>query len=448
MYALHAVLLPQVLSGWGTVMRDVVVPRTVELLRGMGQLPTSSKLEVPAITVGLQARVDQVVSQLLTAEARNHVVLLHGDGGVGKSTLARAVFNQLHEGNPGMACHAVAMGPGTQSASSIVQAQCSLLQHLIAVEGIVVHSADEGRMVLSQNLEGKRVLLLLDDVWGDSLSLLLPRRLTELLGEGSTVLVTSREAEAARRFDDGHGMLEVEVQHLSEQESIELLCSYAFGCSRPPAGEEDRVRLAVARCAGLPMALEVLGRYLARVGDQREFWLQFEQAVQLAYGGERAGRVESERTVFGAVAVSWNALDSEEKDTLLDIVWVLRGQPWGLVEAYCQYGVLQRLCELGLVTRRNLEGDRDEGSAVQVCIPDIIMDFCKFGIHGRQGRWLDLRRALGGRDALSRLLVEVSSLLHDCNMCAQSIYMPTLVCIAKLVQFCPIKHAVCMRAGW
>jgi hypothetical protein len=400
--------MPQASSGWGAVMRDIVVPRTVELLRGMGQMPAASKLEVPAITVGLQAKVDQVVSQLLATEGRSRVVLLYGAGGVGKSTLARTVFNQLHKGNPGMACHAVTMGPGTQSASSIVQVHCSLLRHLCAVEDAVVHSADEGRMLLSQNLEGRKVLLLLDDVWGDSLSLLLPRRVTELLGGGSTVLVTSREAEAAMRFDDG--MLEVEVQHQSEQESIELFCSYAFGCSRPPAGEEDRVRLVVAKCGGLPMALEVVGRYLARVVDQREFWLQFEQAMQLAYGRQQAGRLESKRTLFGAVAVSWDALAGEEKDTLLDIVWVLRGQPWERVQAYCQYGVLRRLRERGLVMQL-LAGDWDEGSAVQVGVPDIIVDFCKFGIHGHHGRWLDLQSDLGGSDTPTRRLAEVSSLL-------------------------------------
>jgi replication-associated recombination protein RarA len=155
----------------GTALRDKVVERTVNLLCAMGEMPTKRPLEEPDIKVGLEAKVDRVV-QLLTT-GNDSMVLLHGMGGIGKTTLARAVFNHLHANHPTLPCCFLGLDPDTKVAA-IPQKQQQLLKDLARVERGTPSNAEEGRGLLAETLQGKRVLLVVDNVWGDRLGFLLP----------------------------------------------------------------------------------------------------------------------------------------------------------------------------------------------------------------------------------------------------------------------------------
>jgi hypothetical protein len=61
------------------------------------------------------------------------------------------------------------------------------------------------------------------------------------------------------------------------------------------------------------------------------------------------GRLEAERTLFGALKLSWGLLKPEEQEALLDIAWFMKGQRWAWVQLHCGPSLLQRLCHLGLV---------------------------------------------------------------------------------------------------
>jgi hypothetical protein len=112
-------------------------------------------------------------------------------GGRGKSTLAKVLFNRLAGSVPHSAFVEIQEGDG----------QDKTAQHLAAALKALGASGEaaEGAAVLSSRLKGfvrdRKVLLVLDNVWTASqLTALLPTA----LGEGSTVIVTSRSA----RFTD------------------------------------------------------------------------------------------------------------------------------------------------------------------------------------------------------------------------------------------------------
>jgi hypothetical protein len=351
-------MLLQVRSAWGTKMRDKVVEVAVQLLCDMGQMPFRRPVEEPAVKVGLEAKVDQVV-QLLTVQVNNNLVLLHGMGGISKTTLARAVFNRLHGNHPTLPCCFLKLDPDVEA--DIVQKQQQLLKDPAHVAEPSVTDAEDGRAALGEKLKGKRVLVVVDNVWDDALEFLLSKDVMQLLGEGSVVLVTSREQEAARKLDR---VVEVEMDYLSEVESVELFCKHAFPELAPaPSDWVEHVKqsrwasqiLGVLKmCGRLPMALEVVGRYFAAIPDKAEFYESF----QKAYSTQKVDRKEAERTLYGALRQSWGILEPEEQEALLDIILLVRGgsgldrPDWGRLQHHCGSYVLYRLCALGLLKQQ------------------------------------------------------------------------------------------------
>jgi hypothetical protein len=360
-------------------MRDKVVEGAVQLLCDMGQMLTRSALEEPDIKVGLEAKVGHVV-RLLTAEGSNSMVLLHGMAGIGKTTLARAVFNRLQESNPTLPCCFLGLDPYMKE-EDITKQQRQLLTELAHVEGSPQSKPEGGRDELAQRLMGKRVLLMVDNAWDDVLEFLLPRNFMRLLGEGSMVLVTSREKGAAK---EQAWVVEIEMEYLSPEQSAELFCKYGFpGPALAPRSSwmeyvaqsqwTSHFTAALKVCAGLPMALEVVGRYFAAIADKGEFYSTFQKACSK----QKAGRKEAERTLFGALRLSWSILEPDEQDALLDIASMLNGQPWDWVQHHCGSFVLGRLCGLGLVKQQDGERQSHQNRRVQlVTVHDTVSTFC------------------------------------------------------------------------
>jgi NB-ARC domain len=235
--------------------------------------------------------------------------------------------------------------------------------------------------------------VVIDNVWGDQLEWLLPRNIMQVLGEGSMVLVTSREATAAAKFvgrreedeeEAGQRVQEVEMGYLQDKESMELFCLYAFGSCSIPACEkqwEKQVVGLVRRCGGLPMAVEVLGRHLkasSATGPmaKHQFWKRVEEELLHAYERVSADRLDGCPTLNGALELTWNVLDEEEQATLLDIAWFLKGQEWELVAWLCEHRLLERLEQLGLV-KQQLDSSCARSKKQLVYMHDAMVDFCK-----------------------------------------------------------------------
>jgi hypothetical protein len=342
-----------------------VVEDTGRLLWELGEMPTESKVEVPDVVVGLDARVGEMV-QLLTAGRSSHMALLHGMGGIGKTTLARIVFNKLHGKDPTVPCCFVGLEPGTNK-DGIVAVQRHILKKL--GNGADVFSAEEGRKELAAQLGSKKVLLVVDNVWDDQLEQLLPRGIMEVLGEGSSVLVTSRDLRAVHSFK---GAELVHAELLSEEEAVQLLCRHAYaGSSSPPAAEAEQVKRVVERCGGLPMALEVVGRHLGQSTNRQRVFGDMENSLSSAFRKDKALRRDGERTLFAALKLSWKELDAEEQEALLDIVWFLKGLPWEVVESHCGSGDLARLWRFGLVKQAPTE------EMYRIEVHDTIVAFCR-----------------------------------------------------------------------
>jgi hypothetical protein len=359
-----------------------VLDETVKLLVQIRQLPTRKDELLPSVLIGLKAQRDNVLEMVASTSSRQ-MVLLHGMGGIGKTTLARAVFNELHSKDRSVPCCFKRLDPGMQSREEVLSVQGGILRELTSAAESPQLAA-LGDEQLAEVLQGAKVLLVLDNVWGSQLVPLVSGGAMNLLGEGSVVLVTTRDLRACDCLkDDGWVMRLVKMECLMEPDAAELFCLHAYGSRLAPEGEVHWAAQVVARCGGLPMALEVVGRHLRGVNKQ-QFFCRMDEALKYVYCQERAGRFEKQQTVFEALEVSWELLASDEhKDSLLDMAWFLSGQAWELVECYCREGVLETLRSLALVTKGAAHFQFAK-------VHTVVEDFCKMVVRRHAGQRLVL----------------------------------------------------------
>ncbi|CAM6097876.1 unnamed protein product [Calypogeia fissa] len=232
---------------------------------------------------------------------------LVGMGGVGKTTLAMEIFN-AHERHFEYTC---------------------FIREVKNVQGTVEDAVLAGLHRFGNKIElkdglrplrGKELFLVLDDVAsGEHLQIV-----SILLGDGimvhekSRFIATSRDSQLLRSND-----YEVyPVQRLNDPVSEQVFLSYAFPREAPPPHLVEYIHEVVRKCGGLPLTLEVIGKYLKVSGDSKEIWE--ETLLALDRADEVAGFDEN---LWAKLKLSYDGLAEVEKEMFLDAAEVLKDVP-------------------------------------------------------------------------------------------------------------------------
>nr|WIL60014.1 nodulation protein [Melilotus officinalis] len=208
--------------------------------------------------VGVSSRVQDVI-QLLNIQQSNGVQLLGmwGMGGIGKTTIAKAIYNKIGRNFEGRSFLANVREVWEKNGGQ-VDLQEQLLLDTFKGATTKIQSIDSGKIILKERLCNKRVLLILDDVNElEQLDALCGSR--KWFGAGSRIIITTRDMNMLRanRVDKIYSMKEMD-----ESESIELFSWHAFKQVSPKEEFVGISQNVVMYSGGLPIALEVLGRYL------------------------------------------------------------------------------------------------------------------------------------------------------------------------------------------
>jgi WD40 repeat protein len=217
---------------------------------------------------------------------------LHGQGGIGKSVLATALAHDLsvvHHFPDGLFW--VTLG----ESADIVAAQIDLLRQR-GVEESEIRSASQGTKALRAALDGRRCLLIVDDVWSDAAA-----RAFDVAGARGRVLYTTRDRAVLRAV----GARSVQVDVLSKASARELLARVAGTRPEELPTEADRILAATARVA---LALALAG---AAVGRGGRSWS--EVADELERGSETF-LDHPYADIFKAMRVGLSALPKEHAD--------------------------------------------------------------------------------------------------------------------------------------
>ncbi|XP_039169636.1 TMV resistance protein N-like [Eucalyptus grandis] len=172
--------------------------------------------------VGMDEQVEAVVELLDVDSKVMRFVLIHGMGGIGKTTLTKVAFNKLNS----LFSHCCFLG-NVQELSlrfGLMTLQKQLLSDIFG-SGFrdVINDVDDGIKMIAQRLSNKKVFIVLDDVGNEEqLEKLAIKHISFNLG--SKIIITTRNKSILKAYQT----LEYEVKPLDYVQSLELFCRRAF----------------------------------------------------------------------------------------------------------------------------------------------------------------------------------------------------------------------------
>ncbi|KAG0561264.1 hypothetical protein KC19_9G049900 [Ceratodon purpureus] len=303
---------------------------------------------------------EEVVDGIIQKHMGVLILVIWGMGGIGKSTLARELYNRMRE-EFAASCYVEDLKSYYVQDSKnkvirdddIVKVQKHILKYLCPGEGLEVENKHKGKVILEERLSKKRILVVLDDVPDNGeLYYWISRK---MLTEGSMCIVTTRNrrvVEKLNKFDMKEAVHFHKVQGLGSEDSKRVFASYAFGRhwnDKPPGFGELVAEISEA-CRGVPLVLKVCGALL-KGREDAGFWS--EVLMEL-----KSGTFDDDG-ISDCLKISFNALDQEYQDMFLDITCVLLGKPRDMaILAWKSHGWypimgIQTLVDRALVTVDN-----------------------------------------------------------------------------------------------
>jgi Cdc6-like AAA superfamily ATPase len=120
-------------------------------------------LNVARHPIGINYRVDRVKDLLDLGTSDVRIVGIYGMGGIGKTTIAKAAYNQICYGFEGSSC-LLNIKEISEQPNGLVRLQEQLLYDILKMKNLKIDSVDRGIDLIEKRIHGKRVLVVLDDV--------------------------------------------------------------------------------------------------------------------------------------------------------------------------------------------------------------------------------------------------------------------------------------------
>ncbi|XP_047962917.1 putative late blight resistance protein homolog R1B-16 isoform X2 [Salvia hispanica] len=251
---------------------NLIEEEAMEIERGLGVLDhvqensTYSDSKRSSSMVGVEDVKIQLMDKL-TSDCRDLLIIpIAGMGGTGKTTLARAIYQERLITEHFDTC-----------AWATISQEYSVTQILAEILGLgndQHSSVGELGEKLHKHLFGRRYLVVMDDMWDiqawDRVRVYFPNN-----KNGSRVVVTTRLSNLASDLSSKSSSLEMGL--LDEAHSWDLLSKTVFAEESCPLHLEEIGKRIAKSCKGLPLSIVVIGGLLSKSEHTSEFWEYIEK---------------------------------------------------------------------------------------------------------------------------------------------------------------------------
>ncbi|MCD9646723.1 hypothetical protein HAX54_036877 [Datura stramonium] len=277
----------------------------------------------------MDSRVHEVSSLLRMETPDVRFIGIWGMGGIGKTTIASAVFDKYSGQFEGV-CFLDNVAE-MQRTHGLKYLQGVLLSKILKVS-LTIASVHEGMKIIKDRVRSMKVLIILDDVnQKDQLEKLVKGR--DWFGTGSRILITTTDKQLLHnhKVDDVYS-----VNLMTLNEAIELFSLHAFKQRVPEKDFEELINQVVQNAGFLPLALKVLG--LSLYGLNMIEWRCTVDRLK-----------DMPDHVLAKLKISFEGLSSSDQRLFLDIGCFYRGKLRSYVEEMLES------CDIGSTIRVLIE---------------------------------------------------------------------------------------------
>ncbi|XP_029125877.1 TMV resistance protein N isoform X2 [Cajanus cajan] len=252
--------------------------------------------------VDMHSRVKQL-EELVDPDANEvvRVIGISGMGGIGKTTLATALFDKIsHQYD---ACCFIDDVRKIYGEFGPMVAQKQLLCQALNQGNVEINNLYQGTLLVRTRLCHLKVLIVLDNVDQDEQLEKLALH-PKYLGVGSRILIISRDSHILRNY----GVNEVyNVQLLNANKALQLFCRKAFKSDNILNDYKELTYDVLKYVDGLPLAVKVLGSFL------------FDRDVYEWRSALARLKKYPNKDIMEVLRISFDGLKEMEKEIFLDI---------------------------------------------------------------------------------------------------------------------------------
>ncbi|KAG7564030.1 Toll/interleukin-1 receptor homology (TIR) domain [Arabidopsis suecica] len=290
--------------------------------------------------IGMEAHMKEMEQLLCLDSDEVRMIGICGPSGIGKTTIARVLFNQFNDRFELSAFvenikELMDRPLCSDDYSTKLYIQKQFMSQITNYKEIEIRHLG----VAQDMLHDKKVLVVLDSI-NQSIQLDAIAKETCWFGQGSRIIITTQDQKLLKAHDDINHIYKVGFP--SAGEACQIFCMYAFGKKFPKDGFEDLTWQVTKLLGGLPLGLRVMGSHFR--GMSKNEWINALPRLKT--------RLDS--SIQSILKFSYDALCDEDKDLFLYIACLFNNKRISKVEEHLAHKFLDLRQGLYILAEKSL----------------------------------------------------------------------------------------------